>query len=233
MKTETKVVDDDDFVLATVPTPSKMPGMVEGRTVLSVGKGSKVGGSSLPPVKDMTVSTVKHTFRFVSASGSAANNVTPTNIIGACGGICTVANSKLTPWASSFKLHAIRIWPGVSTSGYEDAIIRWAALATVGTKDQKLERAVPQGVSITGGLEFRPPKGTLATWWQVATSSVLFVISCAPGSIVEMDVTFTLSNSFVTSDTTIATGTLASVYYLPLDGPTSHTVTPLGLPFTY
>ena len=192
-----------------------------------------MGGSSLPPVRDMTVMVQKHTFRYVSASGSNATNVTPTNIIGACGGICTVANSKLTPWASSFLLKCIRIWPGLSSTAYEDCIVRWAAYNSIGTKDSKLERAVVQGNTLSGALEFRPPKNTVATWWQVANASVLLVISCSPGSIVEMDVEFTLSNTFVTSDATIATGTLASVYYLPLDGATAHTITPLGLPFTF
>lgn len=197
------------------------------------GKARKLGGSSLPPVRDMTVTAKSHTFRYISTNGANGTNVTPTNIIGACGGICTVANSKLTPWASSFLLKCIRCWPGTSSTGYEDVVIRWAAYNSIGTKDSKLERAIPQGLTSTGALEFRPPKNTVATWWQVANSSVLLVISCAPGSILEMDIDFTLSNTFVTTDATIATGTLASVYYLPLDGATAHTITPLGLPTTF
>lgn len=200
---------------------------------LLAGKAVRKGGSSLPPVRDMSVTVRSHTFRYVSTNGANATNITPTNIIGTCGGICTVANSKLTPWASSFLLKCIRCWPGPSATGYEDVVIRWAAYNSIGTRDQKLERALPLGVTVTGCLEFRPPKGSAATWWQVANSSVLLVISCAPGSILELDVDFTLSNSFITSDATIATGTLASVYYLPLDGATAHTITHLGLPSTF
>jgi hypothetical protein len=67
----------------------------------------------------------------------------------------------------------------------------------------------------------------------LSTAAVnLFALSCPIGSIVDLSVSFTLSNIQGALQETVASGSLGNVYYLALDGPSANTYIPLGLPTT-
>jgi hypothetical protein len=201
---------------------------------LSRGTSKQGSSTSLPPQMDITPNA-RHVYRFVC--GNVAS-VTCTNqdILGAIGGICTVANSTVRLWATSFKLHSIKMWPSANTSTtptYAD--VYWGAGA-YGSKDSEFLKAVPGGVTVTGLVTFTPPKGCFAANWISNTISGNYVImglQCTVGSIVDVDLSFTLANQVAPANASISTGTLGAIYYLALDGSTTHQYTAYGLPGTF
>jgi hypothetical protein len=201
---------------------------------MSRGPSLKGSGSSLPPQIDITPNC-RHTFRFVC--GNVAS-VTCTNqdILGAIGGICTVANSTVRLWASSFRMHSVKMWPSANTTTtptYADVF--WGAGA-YGSKDAEFLKAVPGGCTVTGLVTFKPPKGTFAANWISNTISgnyVIMGVQCSIGTIVDVDLSFTLVNQVAPANSSISTGTLGAIYYLCLDGSSTHQYTAYGLPGTF
>jgi hypothetical protein len=202
---------------------------------LTRGAASSAGRStSLPPQMDITPNC-RHTYRFV-CNNVASVTCTNQDILGAIGGICTVGNSKVRAWASSFKLHSLKMWPSANTTTtptYADCF--WGAGA-YGSKDAEFLKAVPGGCTVTGQVTFKPPKGCFAENWISNTISGNYVImglQCSIGTIVDVDLSFTLTNQVPPANSSISTGTLGNIYYLCLDGSSTHQYTAYGLPGTF
>ncbi len=79
-----------------------------------------------------------------------------------------------------------------------------------------------------------PPKNALAGFWQVVASnaSTIALLTCPAGSVIDMDVSFTLSNNLSTATVAVSSGPLGTPVYLGLDGSTN-TVQALGVPTTH
>lgn len=200
--------------------------------LLGAGKSlGKSGRSSLPPTIDLAP-TCRHVFRFTCNAGTTGVNVRAQDLIGVCGGVCTVTNSTFRPMASSVRIHKVTVWQGLSSTGFEFASVWWAT-GLAQARDSEKNRTIPQGSTITGPVVFTPPPGTLAAFWQTSASTTIFAIACAPGSVVDVDLSFTLSDSIISSTTTIATGVLGTIYYGYLDGPSNHQFMPVGLVSTF
>jgi len=193
--------------------------------------GRGAGKIDLPPVIEVTP-YLRHTFRFVSNAGGNST-VTPSMIIGALGTICTVTNSTVRPFCSSFKINKISVWESASASAALAFNIAWSAATGIQMRDEEKNRELPEGVTVTGVLVSRPPSGTLAALWQTANSNNLLTMGYNVGTVLDLDVSFTLSNQYLSGTQSVATGVLAAVYYLYLDGSTSHAWTPAGLPSTF
>jgi len=93
--------------------------------------------------------------------------------------------------------------------------------------------AYPQGCSVPDVLDFVPPKGCLAEFWQGASGNAFLRMTLAPGSILDVHLDVTTTNVITPPSSAIVTGGLGSPYYLPLDGTTSHQILALGLPSTF
>jgi hypothetical protein len=191
-----------------------------------VGKGQR----GLPPQLDITP-TVRHTFRFYQTVGGHTA-VTVNNVFGALGGVCYVANSLVKPMASSFKIHKVTIYPAPNLSGTSACNVAWALATGAQMRDEEKDRTLPEGLTVTSPVESSPPRGSLAAMWQVGSTNSLFFTDALVGSVLDMDISFTLSNQFVVSGQTVVTGTLGNIYYLYLDGSTSHNWIPVGFPTT-
>jgi hypothetical protein len=90
-------------------------------------------------------------------------------------------------------------------------------------------------VSIPAFIDVRPPKNSLAGFWQSPTSSVeIFKVASPVGGYMDIDFDFIISaNDIIPSTYTTSTSvTLGSMYYVALDG-AGNTVTPVNLPKTY
>jgi len=222
---------DDAFVLLPKESKDEDSVLPEAKMTESKMLGKPSKGLSLPPMIDLTPVVKRHVFRYVSASGGVAT-VTYNSVIGACGGICTATNSIIRPWASSFKLHRVTIWPGVSTTGVETCNLEWASASNY-EKDAFKDRTVPQGVTSSSALSFVPPKESSAAFWNTGGSNALCFITTSPGSVVDVELTFTISASQSNPTQTIATGVLSQPYYLYLDGSTAHTLKPSALQSTF
>jgi hypothetical protein len=189
----------------------------------------------LPP-EFQCVLTVRHKYYFlVEVSGVANVSINDRYIRGAIGGICTVANSKVMPWAGSIKLHSIVLWPSAVSGSSGACDLYWVSTGTEFIKDDEKFRVLPEGITETGPLKFTPPAKSLAGEWISDSGSAtnLAGLSAPNGTVVCLDVSFTLANNITAVLATVASGTLGSVYYLALDGPTSNLVVPLGVPTTH
>jgi len=207
-------------------------------------KSKKSAGSlsiSLPPPLRLTHRVTK-TLRFVS-SGTFAVSVGVGDLVGACGGMCTVINSELTCWASSFKLHAIRMWPAVDGTAGSSGHVDWFFTSgSYSFPDDSTSLTLPEGVTTTGCYTFKPPtKSLCGDWVNIgigATANLFNIAHAVKGTIIEVDVTYTLglvTSTFASLITaTITTGALGNIYYLALDGPSSNVLGPVpGVPTTH
>jgi len=201
-------------------------------------KTKKGGPLSLPPMINNTI-TIHHTkLRYFMASGGGSTvSVSIADMLGALGGICTVTNSVFKPWAGSFRIKRIRMWNGINSSGADESqcVLSWNSGTAGMQRDELKSEDVPQGATTTGMCEFKPPAKSLAGDWvcSTATASNLFSFSGSQGTIIDLEVAFTLSLAFVAATITITTGTLGGIYYLALDGAASNLVVPCHLPTTH
>jgi len=203
---------------------------------------NKRGGASLPPPLQAVV-TVHHVFRFVVTTAGAITGTPVTidggGLAGALGGTCSVVNSNLTTWASSIRLHRVSIWPSavaVGTLSPQPEVI-WYSPSNAVEKDTSVERVLPAGITQTAPVHSRPPKGSFCGMWMnpvVNVTNILFGLTYVPGgSVIDLDVSFTMSNNMGTLGRVIATGVLGTIYYLYLDGSTRHGLIPAGKPSTF
>jgi hypothetical protein len=200
----------------------------------------KVNGRSpgcLPPQLNNSVA-LTHVFRYFVATTAAPVSVSVQDMLGALGGICSVGNSLLKPWSSSFRIHSVTAYPSTAAAAPNEnfCALWWNAGPSFQQKDVEESKDVPQGVTMTAPVRFTPPGKTLAGDWLACTatgSTNLFSMFVSAGSIIDLHVSFTLSNQFIPATMTIGTGTLGTIYYLALDGPSSNTIVPAHLPTTH
>jgi len=190
--------------------------------------------SSLPPQINNTL-IVHSRIRYVAGSSSTVS-VSAQDLVGAFGGVCTVANSVFKPWASSMRIKKIIAWPsGGSAAGETDASMWWNSGISGANRDEEKSSDIPQGITNTRAVVFKPPAKSLACDWfagSVGTTNI-FSLQCSTGTILDIHCDYTLANQFTSGTSAIATGTLGGIYYLPLDGPSSHTYFPVHLPTTF
>jgi hypothetical protein len=187
--------------------------------------------AGLPPPIQITPK-LNHAFRFLASSGGTFT-VNTANVIGALGVVCYATNGNCRPFSSSFRIRKVTIWTSAGTSTAFNASVVWTLATGNQMKDDEVETSVPEGISVTRSLVSSPPKGSLAAMWQVSSSNTLFTVQCNAGSILDLDVDYTISNQFVSGSQAVATGVLGNIYYFYLDGNTSHTLVPVGLPSTF
>jgi len=197
--------------------------------------GPKSGKASLPPMLSATT-RVRHVFRFRCNATISGVSITLGNILGSLGGICTVGNNTVTGWASSVRLMGFTAWLPALVAAQSNCFFDWASNLGGYVPDLSKITTIPDGVSVTDALVFRPPKSSLASDWlnpsALSASTSVLGITCPTGTIIDMDAMFTLQNVYAGASFPIAAGTLATAYYLALDGTTTNKIRPLGVPTT-
>jgi len=157
-------------------------------------------------------------------------------IAGTLGGICTVVNSTLTTWASSARIHKVTVWPGLSSTVVASPEVIWFSPVTSVEKDESKVRTIPEGVSVERPVSSSPPKGTLCSGWLnlgvINTTPLFRVNNYTAKSVIDVSVTYTLSNNIACVDLGITVGVLKAIYYLALDGPGTNILQPAGVPST-
>jgi len=199
------------------------------------------GARGLPPEINLTP-VLSHRYRF-NCTTTVSATVQAIQMCGALGGICTVANSIVSSWTSSFRIKRITIWPApaASVSAAAGAYVDWFFSDTSLFPDMSKSVTLPAGVTSTEALVFTPPAKSTAGFWvnSTATSSfTLFNLSVTAGDVIDIDVDQTLGVVNSTSSSlyqlTVTTGTLGNVYYLSLDGPGGNKIPPVaGMPTTH
>lgn len=173
---------------------------------------------------------VKHRYRFLATSALSGVGIDAQDILGAIGGVCTVANTTLAFIAKSVRIIAIRVWSptATSTTGVTCSI-EW--LSTNSPSIEVSDTSI--NVSEPAHINTSPPPLALAGFWQQTATTDLFILSCPGGSVLDLTLQYVLNDQATASSTrTIATGTLGRQYYLALDGPTTNLLVPVSLATT-
>ncbi len=195
-------------------------------------RGGRSGKSSLPPAMNLTT-----TFRFrmlYQCTTATPSDVSVAQLLVLPGGICTVANTTLVAVCSSIKLRKITLWPSAAGSTPDECYVNWLTSASGRTRDQQKLKILPDGITETGSVVFKPPKGTIASdWLTSAVSGNVFTIYGATGTIALVDMVATLVNAQSSTTQTVATATLGAYYYPYLDGSTNHRWKPLAINSTF
>jgi len=187
------------------------------------------------------VVTLRHTLRFIvtTAVTGTVTSINGGGVCGALGGICTAANSAVTCYSSSFRIHRVSIWPSAVAVGTISPCpeIVWYSPSNAVEKDSSVERALPAGLTVSAPIHSRPPAKSLCGDWVnsvVNVTNLMFGLLNTPaGSVIDLDVSATMSNNMACLGVTVASGTLGNPYYLYLDGSTRHGIAPVGKPLTF
>jgi hypothetical protein len=159
-----------------------------------------------------------HLFRASSALALAP--ISAVKIACALGGVCTVVNSTVTSFVSSFRIKKIVIC-AAQASNAEGTEVQWFQNPAGQAKDASQGTAQPGGTTMSAVAEFVPPPYALAYSWVNATqaSGVMFNISAPDESVIVVEAEYTLSNNYTgIGAVSVSTATLGVTYYLSLDG---------------
>jgi len=182
----------------------------------------------LPPKLDVTP-TIRHTYRY--AATGVPSNTTIGELFAALGATCTVANSTVTCWYTSIRIHSIKLYDATGSTG----TVLWNSPISGVGRDTEPSTGLPLGITVANSVVCYPPSHSFCGDWMnssLTSTQPIFTISCVQGSIIDLDVSATNSNVFGPYQRSITTGTLAFPYYLALDGASSNKLLPVGLPTT-
>lgn len=207
------------------------------RNTARKGKRAKHGRSSAPslPPNLNTTMCVNHTFRFATSATVNNSNITVGNLFGICGCVCSVTNTTVVSIASGIRVHKVTIWPALSTTAAIYPEVVWQGGLDI-KKDKSMNDQLPSGVTVEKVLHSTPPKNTLVGEWYDGSlnATTMFTLnSCLAGTIIDVNLSFTIKNNLGGVSITIATGTLGNFYYLHLDGAGTHLCVPMGVPSTF
>jgi len=220
-------------------TGQRQGGRIAGRSSRSGGQKRKRGKVTprLPPQINVILN-VPSRIRYQISSSIAPNNATPVTramVLGSLGAICTVANTSLACWASTFRVKRITMWPAVNgDAGVLESVTGTAEQALV--KEKLNISSLPTGITVDRAVVWAPPRGSYLRMWQSAVNSsdVLFYLFGNAGTILDVECIFTLAGTVGGSILVgAATCSLGHQYYLSLDGSTLHNITPLALNTTF
>jgi hypothetical protein len=81
-------------------------------------------------------------------------------------------------------------------------------------------RTLPEGVTVTGALVFKPPAKSLAVDWitSAAASSSVFFVQSPIGSVIDVQIVARLSNVISPISVVVVAASPGAAYYLALDG---------------
>jgi hypothetical protein len=190
---------------------------------------------NLPPPFNATTHCRIHR-RFRANSTGTSTTVTLGSLIGSLGVVGTVTNTTCVSMFSSVRLEKIVMWPP-QNAGSDRTILEWGASADGGySPDDAFINTVPDGITVTTGISFRPPRKSLLNNWMstyLTASNIIAYVTCPTGTIIDVHVVACQPNDFVPESITVATAVVGSVYYLSLDPSATNVFIPVGLVSTH
>lgn len=187
-------------------------------------------GSENPPQLNSNI-IKHHKFRF-SVTSAFTGSVSIAKILGALGTVCTVVNTTVTAFNRSFKIRKIELWtPPPAQGSLATTSIEW--LGSENSPSREVSDTV-MSVSRPGHIVMKPPKNSLASFWQQGNSNtVLFSLVAPVGTVIDFSVDYIEYDDEATNiSIAVATGVLGNIYYLALDHGTSDKVVPVSLSTT-
>ncbi len=172
-----------------------------------------------------------HKFRFSASSAKTAYAVTIANLFGVAGVFTKTANSTVCPVNASFKLTSVSVWGPITATGTPVTVtVEWLGANNSPNKDVS-DTSVTN--SFAAYLTTKPPRNSIASFWQVATaSSTIFLLTCPSGSVIDVTMNLIMADQSTALQTVnVTTAAVGQSYYLALDHPTAQLV-PVSLTTT-
>jgi len=189
-------------------------------------RNSRSSGLVIPQLRTNVVKT--HRFRFIASSALVNVPLTPTSLLGACGGVCTVANSVLTPFNRTVKIARLEMWaPTSSSTTGATCAVNWIGS---GSSPNLEVSDTTINVSRPAHVLAYPPADSLSAFWSQPAATQLCTLSGPGGTVVDITLRYIETDqTTAVSDQAITTGTLKVQYYLALDGPGTNLLVPVSL----
>jgi hypothetical protein len=192
---------------------------------------SGVSRAVKPPTLRPNIQT-KHKFRFYSDS-SASSTITNQNLLTAAGCVVTTNNSTATSVWMSVKIISVEVW-SIPATGTSTCSVEWKGDTDLAGISQHQVTDTSLSPSFPAHLICRPPSGTLPSFWhEGGIANNLFTVSVDGAGIVDVTLQLILRDAPSSSSATlsIASGSLGTMIYSPLDGSTDKFL-PAGLTTT-
>jgi hypothetical protein len=204
----------------------RMPRPIVAKKQPVLAKGKRGSNSGIyPPAIEISALIKRQTLRFeTTAAVSGANGIiTATDIFGALGVVGKVTNTSAVALATSFRLRRVTIWPSASSSAGVVAAMSWASDDDHDPDRRKVDFRPAGMVGTPNSFSSVPPKNSLAGFWMrdtvaVANVALFYVDISGTGSVLDLELDWTLSTDETTSQTiTVSTAVVGKFYRLYLN----------------
>lgn len=205
-----------------------------GRKSRNNGQMSLSRSLSLKPPQIPTSVPVRHTFRYVSTSGTSTT-ITSDNLIGAAG-VMALSTTQVNSFYDSVKVVKISMWaPPASQGATSTTSVQWIASAASYSSNAYEDSDTTNSTAAPAVVHSRPPKGSVAAFWTspIVSNVNMFILVAPIGTIIDVTLDLLLSSQGGGNQTYVSAAASAGVvYYLYLDGIPTHRYTPVTLPTT-
>jgi hypothetical protein len=178
----------------------------------------------------------KHKFRFLASSALANVDITTLHVLGVAGGLGTVANSTITLFNKSFKISKVEMWaPPPSQGSTATVSLEWLGSGVNSPNREVSDTSM--STAFPAHLVTKPPAQSLASFWttvNAGSATNIFRLNCPAGTVVDLSLQLIENDQELANVTvTVVTAVLGNIYYLYLDGVTTHLLTPVSLNTTF
>jgi hypothetical protein len=184
------------------------------------------------PPQLRTYPQLTHTYRFFANSPVTNVEITNDLLFGAAGGICTVANSAVTCIFGCLRIRRVEIWAPLLSSGTNEVEILWGNQSTLNSNPVRVTD-VSVSTAFPAHIRTSPPRNSTASFWQnigISGGVPMFHLSCSTGAYIDVTLDLIMWNNEGSGfSTNVGVGVLGDIYYMSLDGPTTHDLQPIGL----
>jgi hypothetical protein len=192
--------------------------------VQSPGQASEGPGAFQPNIR------YNHKFRF-RATADFSSYVTDSHLLAVAGTVCTVTNSTASVLARAVRISNVKLWSPPAYQG-ETATVSLTWFGALNSPNLEVSDTT-SSVTKNAYISVRPPKNSLASFWQKNTATTLFNMVCPINTILEISLEIIQSDQETSvQTTTYTTCTAGQIYYPALSHGVSDLLVPIGLQTT-
>jgi len=158
-----------------------------------------------------------HRYRYVATGAAIAVNITGASLMLAAGCVGSVVNTTVVSLYTSVRLKRIEIWSPPPLAGASSCTVQYLTTDGVGAAVEHSDTSVSP--AYPAHLVSRPPSRDLSSFWQspATTNNNMFAISCAAGSLIDVDLELILNDGNSILALAVAAAAVGQIYYLALD----------------
>jgi len=172
-----------------------------------------------------------HKYRFLATS-AFNNGLLDSNFVGIVGTIGTVVVTTVSTMAACVRIRKLEMWAAPASQGAAATCsVDW--FGSGNTPNLEISDTT-LSVSRNAYVNSKPPRNSLASFWQKASGNVLCTLICPADTIIDvtMDVVLADGDAEPSAVNGFANVVLGRAYYLALDrtaGPTTNDLVPVGV----